>query len=227
MRLPPGKLRNVVAVLNQADDVDVSEGRVSYFRYNEVLRGVAAFYGVEFEQCVAAFAALSPNVDYNGNLRSLASVLKGWKEGVDVNLVRVSGYNHCRDRAYSYLNGVDFLGTVSGKKIRSFYSNIVNPMDPVPVTIDGHAVNVWRGRVQALKSVVGGFRYDDVAADYRAAAKRFGLLPNQVQAITWFAWKRINNIVYAGRQLELFRDNSADPLGDVAGSRGDRTLSVF
>jgi hypothetical protein len=31
-----------------------------------------------------------------------------------------------------------------------------------------------------------------------------------LQAITWFTWKRVNNILYAGRQLELFRDISSD-----------------
>ncbi len=209
-RKPAGRRSNIRRVLEQADETDLSEGRVAYFRYNEVLRNLAAFWSVPFAPAVAVFAALSPNVDYNGCLRSTASVIQGWKEGVDVNRIRVATYNHCRDRAIEYLNGRDFLGTVSGKKIRSFYSNIVNPMDPGPVTIDGHAVNVWRGRAMNLKDVVGNFSYNVVADDYRRVARDVGLLPNQVQGITWFTWKRLNDIVYAGRQLELFRDNSAD-----------------
>lgn len=209
-RKPPGRRSNIRKILERADDVDLSEGRVAYFRYNEVLRGLAELYSIPFPKAVAVFAALSPNVDYTGNLRSAASVFKGWNEGVDVNLIRVSTYNHCRDRAFEYLNDRDFLATVSGKKIRSFYLNILNPMDPSPVTIDGHAVNVWRGRQRNLKAVAGDFNYDAVADDYRRVAKDIGLLPNQVQSITWFAWKRIHNIVYAGRQLTLFADNSAD-----------------
>jgi hypothetical protein len=151
--------------------------------------------------------------DYQGNLRSTATVIKGWKAGVDVERIRVVTYNHCRDRAFEYLNGVSFLETVKGKKIRSFYLNILNPMDPEPVTIDGHAVNIWRGRRMNLKEVAGPkgrFNYNEVARDYRSAAIRVGLLPNQVQAITWFTWKRVHSILFPGRQLELLRDNSAD-----------------
>lgn len=205
-----GSLRNVIKVLNLADETDISEGRVSYFRYNEVLRNLAEHYDTPFDRTVAVFAALSPNSDYHGNLRSAASVLAGWKAGIDCDRIRVVTYNHCRDRAFAYLNGTSFLATVTGKKIRSFYLNILNPLDPEPVTIDGHAVNVWTGRRKNLKEVVGGWNYDRVAGDYRAAAKRVGLLPNQIQAITWFTWKRIHNIQYPGRQLDLFRDNSAD-----------------
>lgn len=209
-RNPAGRRSNIRKVLDAADETDINEGRLAYFRYHEVVKRLAAFYDVPFPKAVAVFAALSPNVDYNGCLRSTATLLKGWSDGVDVNLMRVSTYNHCRDRAFLYLEGVDFLATVSGKKIRSFYMNILNPLDPWPVTMDGHAVNVWRGRPVLLKSVVGDFHYETVADDYRRVARDVGLLPNQVQSITWFAWKRIHNIVYAGRQLLLFEDNSAD-----------------
>jgi hypothetical protein len=208
-----GSVRDIIKTLNRADAVDIDEGRLSYFRYNEVLRNLAAFYSVGFAETVAVFAALSPNSDYQGNLRSTATVIKGWKAGVDVERIRVVTYNHCRDRAFEYLNGVSFLETVKGKKIRSFYLNILNPMDPEPVTIDGHAVNIWRGRRMNLKEVAGPkgrFNYNEVARDYRSAAIRVGLLPNQVQAITWFTWKRVHSILFPGRQLELLRDNSAD-----------------
>jgi hypothetical protein len=209
MKRKRGSVANVIKILNRADETDISEGRVSYFRYNEVLRNLAEHYGAPFPETIAVFAALSPNNDYQGNLRSAASVLAGYKSGVDPERVRVSTYNHCRDRAFEYLTGArPFLSPERGPKIRSFYLNILNPIDPEPVTIDGHAVNVWAANRQPLKQVVGGWNYGRVAGDYRAAAKRVGLLPNQVQAIVWFAWKRIHKIHYPGRQLHLFDDNS-------------------
>jgi hypothetical protein len=214
--------------MDQADPTDIDEGRLSYFRYNEVLRGLADFYSVDFAKCVAVFAALSPNSDYQGNLRSTASVLAGWRDGVDPTRIRVVTYNHCRDRAFTYLNGVDFLATVGGKKIRSFYLNILNPMDPEPVTIDGHAVNIWSGRRVALKAVAStSFNYSAVAFDYRTAAARIGLLPNQVQAITWFTWKRIHNIYYPGGQLEFFADRSADLWRTIQDPRDIKPLPLL
>jgi hypothetical protein len=210
--MPRGSRRNIIRVLDKADAVDINEGRLAYFRYNEVLRNLADFYDVPFRDCVAAFAALSPNNDYLGNLRSTATLLKYFRT-VPIDRIVCTTYNGCRDRAATYLTGTSFLGTVGGKKIRAFYSNILNPLDPAAVTIDGHAVNVWRNqRVNLQKVAAKKFRwkYDDVAADYRRAAAGVGLLPNQVQAITWFAWKRVNNILYPGRQFELYKDVSSD-----------------
>lgn len=203
--------KNIKAILDLADDTDIQEGRIAYFRYNEVCRLLADHYGYTFPEVVAVFSALSPNNNYTGNLRSTATILKGYKEGVDVNYLRVTTYNHCRDRAYAYLSGVSFLDTVSGLKILSFYANISNPLDPHPVTIDGHAVNVWRNRLTTVKSVAETrFNYEGVAKDYRTVAASVSILPNQLQAITWFTWKRINNILFKPQQLELFKDISLD-----------------
>lgn len=223
-----GKKSNIKKVLDRADETDINEGRLSYFRYNEVLRNLADFYAYPLPAVVAVFAALSPNTDYQSNLRSCATVLKGHAAGVDRDYIKVSTYNHCRDRAITYLDGVAFLDNVRGKKIRSFYKNILNPIDSEPVTIDGHAVNIWRLKRVNLKAIVAlSWHYETVAADYRRVAASVGLLPNQVQAITWFTWKRINRIVYPGRQLELFRDNSADMWKTFHRSGRHFDLSVF
>lgn len=211
--MPRGSRKNIIDVLNAADAFDINEGRLAYFRYNEVLKNLAEFYGVPFPDAVAAFAALSPNNDYLGNLRSTATLLKGFRAGVECDRIVATTYNGCKDRAFSYLAGTSFLGTVGGKKIRAFYRNILNPLDPSAVTIDGHAVNIWRSRRVNLQKVAAKkfrWQYDRVAIDYFSAADRVKLLPNQVQAITWFAWKRIHNILYPGRQFELFRDVSGD-----------------
>lgn len=202
---------NILKVLDRADEVDREEGKVAYPRYNEVLGEIAGLYGYPLPAVIACFAALSPNNDYVGNLRSAVSVLVGHRAGVPVQEIKVSTYNHCRDRAYTYLSGVSFLDTVVGKKIRSFYLNILDPLDPEPVTIDGHAINIWRGERLPLKTVAHGTtRYEIVATDFRAVAQEAGLLPNQLQAITWFTWKRVHRIIYGGRQLELFTDRSGD-----------------
>lgn len=201
-----GSRKNITRVLDQADRIDINEGRLAYFRYHEVFRNLSAFYGVGFAETVAVFCATSPNNDYLGNLRSAASIIKGFVEGVPVERIRVTTYNHCRDRAFQYLNGTPFLRATTGKKIRSFYLNILNPMDPEPVTIDGHAVNIWRRRRVNLVDAVGGWNYERVANDYRRVASDVGLLPNQLQSITWFTWKRIHNIKYPGPQFGLFQD---------------------
>lgn len=201
-------VKNILALLDRADAADIGEGRVAYYRYNEVMRGISELYATPLDRVTACFAALSPNNDYVKNLRSAVTLIKGYREGASFESLPVSTYRHCAVRAWGYLDGVDFLGTVKGKKIRAFYQNILNPLDPYPVTIDGHAVNAWANERRNLKDVATArFDYEEVAGDFRTVARRLGLQAHQTQAIAWFAWKRINRILYQG-QLELWGDAS-------------------
>lgn len=91
-----------------------------------------------------------------------------------------------------------------GPKTTAFYQNILQPSDLYPVTIDGHMYSIWAGKRLRMKEVATmGFDYETVARDFRTVAFRVFVRPNQVQAILWFTWKRIHNVVYKP-QLGLF-----------------------
>lgn len=47
------------------------------------------------------------------------------------------------------------------------------------------------------------FNYNVIANDFRLVATDSSLLANQLQAILWFTWKRINGILFKP-QLNLF-----------------------
>lgn len=206
----PG-IANIRRVLKLADDVDIDEGRIAYVRYNQVCRELGEFYGFPFESVVKCFAALSPNSDYISNLRSTATLLCHKRAGVEYERITTASYGACRARAWSYLDNPSLWEEVKGPKILSFYRNITQPLDSHAVTIDGHAVNIWRGRAVNLKTVAHErWKYEAVAQDYRKVALKIGLLPNQLQAITWFTWKRINEIKHPGRQWEMYLDVSRD-----------------
>lgn len=199
---------NILRVYAQVDQIDRAEGMDAYPRYRESLTYYARRYNVALPRVVGAFSALSPNNDYVGNLRSLVTLLEGMRRGLRVDQCTVSTYKACRERAWSFLHGVDFLSVTKGPKTRSFYQNILNPADPVPVTIDGHMVCVSLGKRMTMREVVRTrFRYEDVANEFRAAAADAGVLPNQLQAMLWFTWKRINNVIYSP-QLDAFADGN-------------------
>jgi len=203
-------IANLRALIEQADADDIAEGRQAYSRYHTVMRWFAARYGVPFDRTVAAFVALSPNSDYYGNLRSLASVLDGYVKGVPVERITISTYNHCRNRAHAYVGGdVSFLATVKGPKIRSFYANIVDPSDPHPVTVDGHMNAAYRAERLTMKEAIlrGRREYEAIAQAVRELAHAYDMIGNQAQATIWFARKRTLGIVY-NPQLRLFGDPS-------------------
>lgn len=199
---------NIIKVYEQVDAIDRDEGLMAYARYHESLEWYARKYHIPIERVVGAFSALSPNNDYVKNLRSLVTLLEGMRWGADVEDCTVSTYKACRWRAWQYLHGLDFLKATKGHKTRNFYRNILDPSDPEPVTIDGHMACVHIGKKMTMKEVVRTrFKYQLVAVDFLDVARYVGLLPNQLQAMLWFTWKRINNVIYSP-QLDMFRENN-------------------
>lgn len=199
-----GSRANLRAAYELADDYDRREGLVSYQRYNAIMRGIADLYRTPLEKVVAVFAATSPSNDYKGNLRSTVTLLRGFNRGVPVERLVTSSFRACTLRAWEYLHGVSFVDTVRGKKIRSFYFNILDPEGGYHVTVDGHMVGCWAGRHMTMRTAANAsWNYGRIAHDFRAEAFSLFMLPSQLQATLWFTWKRTGRVVYDG-QRDLF-----------------------
>jgi len=131
------------------------------------------------------------------------------------------------------------IGNISGRlgnmhKVRSFNNNIIDPNNPMgDVTIDTHAVaaglmrplsgssaevgHAFGGLGAANNSVLGvNGTYPLYAEAYRRAAARRGLLPRQMQSITWEASRGLftpvmkrnkQYVAEVDRIWELYRNN--------------------
>lgn len=199
---------NLKSLWGQRDAIDHREGALAYARYRKVMQSFAEHYGFRLADTTSAFVALSPNNDYHGNLRSLASVLDGVRDAVPVEQITISTYNACRDRAVRYVKGeVSFLATVKGPKIRAFRDNILRPFASKEVTVDGHMVAAWAGRALTMKDasrlLKNRAQYAEIAAGIAEIANDNGLAPCQAQAILWLTRKRVYRVKYSP-QLELF-----------------------
>lgn len=202
-------VKHLKSMWDQRDETDHNEGLVAYERYNRVMGWFAVHYGYPVGEVTSAFVALSPNSDYHGNLRSLASVLDGYRKGVPLDRITVSTYNACRDRAYSYMGGViDFHVAVKGLKIRSFRDNIVRHDRSPLVTVDGHMILAWHGVEGTMKDAAKLMKrpaeYRRIAADIVDLAVAEDLAPCQAQAILWLTRKRVMAVKYDA-QLSFFR----------------------
>lgn len=90
--------------------------------------------------------------------------------------------------------GADPVDVLGGRKVRSFFANILRPEHAGAVTIDRHAVAILFGRNLSERETkvlerVGAYQY--CAGIYRTAARRLGVLPCELQAVTWLAWRRL------------------------------------
>ena len=183
---------NIFKMIDKADTIDREIGRDAYSRCNALMQKIAAQYFLPTNNVIAAFCALSPNNDYVGNLRSLISVIE-YRENATV-----STYKRCAMRAIMYLNGERFDTQSRGLKTKSFYLNICNPLDPDPITIDGHMCAIWHDKANAIMKdfSISKTKYLEIAEDFKTVARWLNILPNQLQATLWHTRKRTLGIAF-------------------------------
>lgn len=204
---------NISKYYAKANAFDLSAGKAAYPAYLSMMRMIAREYELPTTHVTEAFAALSPNNDYYGNLRSLTSVLHGMRENKPYT---VSTYKACAQRAESYLNGsVDFMSTVKGPKIRAFRNCILNPVTCQDLVLDGHMIAVAFGQNLTMKEAqieLGkhGQRtktYDAIVRAYVRAARVREITPSTLQAVIWFCRKRTESIKLT-TQRDFWRDDA-------------------
>jgi hypothetical protein len=196
---------NIFQVYARADRWDIEAGMQAYHGYHKLMADIAKDCSVPVSIAVGVWAALSPNNGYQSNLDNTRTLIQAFYANKSIEHVKVNTYNPNKRKAWKICQGDDPMSILHAKKTCSFYANTLNPDDPAPVTIDGHMYSVWmltRFNMSAAR-IGNGRQYDLIAADFRQTAKVLGLLPNQLQAICWFTWRRIHNML-SDSQLGLF-----------------------
>ena len=192
-------VRNILKLYRQASNDDTLNGVESYARAERMAVWIADTHKLPVNTVIGVMAALSPNNRWERNCKDTDTMCKAWQSGDSLDDFKVSCYNTMKQKAWSILaddliDDDDILTRLNGQKIRSFYSNI-RGLDEV--TIDGHALNIARGKREGLtsdKTNMGKRQYRELQLAYVTAAKRVKVKPHVLQAITWTTWKRIHNI---------------------------------
>ena len=192
-------VRNILKVYRRATSEDVANGLEWYDRAKRYASIISNLSGVNLNTVVGVMAALSPNNRWERSVKDTERMVWAWVKGEDLTDFKVSCYNTMKAKAWSILeddltDDTDILTRLNGQKIRSFYSNI-RGLDEV--TIDGHAYNIALGIRQGLtsdKTNMGKKLYREMQSAYVKAAKRVGVKPHELQAITWTTWKREHGI---------------------------------
>jgi len=188
-------VRNILKVYRRATRDDVVSGIEWYGRAKRAATSIADNTKLPVNTVIGVMAALSPNNRWERNVSDTETMCAAWINGDDLSDFKVSCYNAMKDKAWSILSdGLTeddcILARLNGQKIRSFYSNI-RGLDEV--TVDGHALNIARGKREGLtsdKTNIGKVMYRELQSAYVRAAKRVGVAPHELQAITWTTWRR-------------------------------------
>lgn len=182
---------NLRALLLKATDADIVEGTLWYSTAHGIAATLADEFGITLEAAAGIIAALSPQNGWDNNIAAARAFLED--PTVDVHF-----HNAC-EKARAILAGAHPLAALRGRKVRSFYKNIANPLQYGPVTIDRHAVAIlsnFRDTPSFLtahpKHLERYGAYHLAAAVYRAVARDLQIPPHHLQAIAWVTWRRID-----------------------------------
>lgn len=188
----------ILAVLEDATDDEFLAGSGWYAVAGEIAQDIANVAGIDRRHGAGILAALSPNTGWTENI---ARAHEFAEEGWTVHFPDALG------KASAIFEGDDPASVLGGRKVRSFFANIDRPNKGGAVTIDRHAVSIIFGRSLSDREAKILERigvYTLCASFYRAAARRAGIAPQQLQAITWLAWRRAKGISDHHTETEEF-----------------------
>jgi hypothetical protein len=186
-------IHNITGVYLDADKTQHAEGLLWYENAQKAAYHIALKYDVPVYLVVAVIAALSPNNKWSRNVRNADALIGAFIRGDGIDSVKVSTYHAMKRKAWDILAARPGYDTakimLKGQKITSFFMDIMGEFN---VTIDGHARNIAYGERVGLtddRTNIGVREYRALQAAYEAAAERLGLMPYQLQAITWRVWR--------------------------------------
>ena len=198
-------IRNILNVYFQATEVDIQEGTVWYNNAHQICAKLAIKYNLPLATVVGVVSALSPNNKWDRNIVDAEQTIKAYV--MEFDYPKVCTFTGNKDKAVTMLeceidSSDNICAMLKGNKTIAFFRGIYTDGKCDEITVDGHAFNIWRGLYTSLNEVpaISDKLYKQVSDAYREAAVAVNDLEGtkysaaQMQAITWVAWRRINNV---------------------------------
>jgi hypothetical protein len=178
-------LENIMALFTRADGMDRQAGMTWYQQAHNWCRTWATELMLPLENVAGVLAVLSPRNKWERNLSDTLTVLRAHKVGIHPNSIKVATYGTNKLKAFQIAAG--HLDVLSGVKVTSFWDNILRPDSSKAVTVDVWAARIAMGDLSVNPGTLAGKRYNEIADGYLEASEVTGLMPHQIQAVTWMA----------------------------------------
>lgn len=179
---------NILAFYAESTADERANGFAWYPTAYAEAEAIEARTGIPADTAAAVIAALSPQMEWNANVRWANEVCDAWVAGRP--LPR-RGLGNSLARAERALNGdrEDIRRTKGTLKVRNFYGSIV--AEPNAVCVDRHAIRIVLGDPLGTPPSLTDARYLLAAEAYREAARELRVGARHLQAVTWLVCKRI------------------------------------
>jgi hypothetical protein len=144
-------------------------------------------YAVPLPIVVGITASLSPAIKWDTNIDALEKLL--------LECVTIAGYTRNVEKAKSIYYGdygttyesvLSAFDSYTARKTRSFYINLYNPLDPTIVTVDRWMMRAaYPNILDSSAKKIPARIYSEIEKHIIGLARRYNMLPNQMQAIIW------------------------------------------
>lgn len=177
---------------------DIKQGKLWYDKANRFASHLSNEYKVDFNKVCAVISALSPACNWKQNKLNSKTLINCYASELDYSDFKFSTYGQNVTKAWNILMAkdkepIDFFSLKTGAKTYNFYLNILNPLDENFVTIDRHAISIYRGnKIQGAK-IISLKEYQIISEAYKTFASKVNLKPCELQAILWS--NHVNNIL--------------------------------
>jgi len=149
---------------------------------------LAAKHAVSHETVCGVIAALSPNVSWERNLEVADDLLTTGDCG--------HPYGDSIRKARRIIAGEHPKDVLGGRKVRSFYMNLMHPYVDGPFTGDSHMTQIGFAGLNSplldkkgLKIIDRPGAYQLLAACVRTVAREYGVRTNEMQETLWVYWR--------------------------------------
>ncbi len=185
---------NILKVYAKATDAEREQGLHWYATAHKDAQAIADKHGVTLVDAAGVIASISPGLEWGLNLIQAEALIGAFVRNEPLPQVGVYGRKNV-NKARRILEGENPLQVLpaTGPKVRAFFDCILNPETSELITVDRHAKCLAHYQLSERQktSIVRPAEYLHLARHYRQLAKRLGLIPHQLQAITWVTWKRL------------------------------------
>lgn len=180
-----GGYNNIMNLLKHATSEEIDFWGKWYHKAHDHVISLAEKYNQDPQIIAAVCAVLSPGNTWSGNIKATKDILEGkdTTNAYPANIVKAKKILQNKDTSF-----------VTGPKVTIFYQSLLDPTSiDKQLVLDGHAINLWRGKKVGLKGLPQPSKEEreQMLKDYSRVAADTDLTVQAVQAITWFLWKSV------------------------------------
>lgn len=195
-------VRNILKMYGQTPIGLAKSGKEWYLRAHYFARTLSEKYKVSLDKVCGVISCLSAGVSWETNMNDATKFIASHSLGLlareSMDAHNYSTYSANVFKAERICNSLSPVEThfseSTGAKTRHFYLNILAPKMNTGATIDRHAYAIALGNDAGQRPKIHPALYKRIENAYIIASERVGLLPHELQAITWVAYKQLNNI---------------------------------